>query len=271
MNPRAGTLLDRDLVARISPSSLLFYSGNVHSQFGQDGILAEIFRRTGIATGYFVEFGAWDGIHLSNCRFLYEKGWRGLFIEANPARFAELQAVYRDSSDVALMNAIVGAPRLRVSGKPLSTLLEEGRIEASAVTFVSIDVDGPDLEIFLELGFRPPVILIEGGFNFSPFLTKQISPQIAWRNIQQPLAVIVAAAKSRGYTPVCFYQDTYLVRDDLVGSNGKDAATLYADAWNFATFGHRQFLLSRRADNPVIRQIEEEFFGRFCPNPLDYA
>ncbi len=38
------------------------------------------------------------------------------------------------------------------------------------VTVVSIDVDGPDLEIFSEIGFNPAVILLEGGFNFSRIL-----------------------------------------------------------------------------------------------------
>ncbi len=43
---------------KVSSNSLLHYYGNVHSQRGQDGILAEIFRRMNISKGTFVEFGA---------------------------------------------------------------------------------------------------------------------------------------------------------------------------------------------------------------------
>ena len=46
---------------------LLAHAADVWSSTGNDGIIAEIFRRLGRSTGTFVEFGAWDGVHLSNC------------------------------------------------------------------------------------------------------------------------------------------------------------------------------------------------------------
>ena len=57
-------------------------------------------------------------------------------------------------------------------GSRLSDLLLENLVEPASVTFVSIDVDGVDLEIFENLGCTPPVILIEGGFNFTPYLAR---------------------------------------------------------------------------------------------------
>jgi len=42
------------------------YAKNVHSQNGEDGIIEEILKRLDIKNGYVCEFGAWDGIHLSN-------------------------------------------------------------------------------------------------------------------------------------------------------------------------------------------------------------
>lgn len=57
------------------------YKANIHSQNGEDGILAEIFLRMGIAAGTSCEFGAADGYWLSNTRALVERGWRGLFYE----------------------------------------------------------------------------------------------------------------------------------------------------------------------------------------------
>lgn len=233
-------VLDRELVAQIHPESLLFYYGNIHSQRGQDGILAEIFRRLGIRRGRFVEFGSWDGLFLSNSRFLYEKGWGGAFIEADEKRFRSLRARYADG-DVVCINSMVGAPKQGVQGAQLAELLKQHGVDPSTVSFVSIDVDGRDLEIFLDMGFRPSVVLMEGGFNFSPHYDRRVPDEIAWANVQQPLAVIVADTAQAGYVPVCFYQDTFLVREDLAGRFQRfDAMSLYRDAYCFMPVDYRK-------------------------------
>lgn len=265
----AGQMLDPDSVARIDPGSLLFYFGNVHSQRGQDGILAEIFRRIGIKAGSFVEFGAWDGVYLSNCRFLFERGWGGAFIEGDADKHLELGRLYRDYRNVKTINAMVGAPGL--PGEQLDALLQKAGLDPAGVDFVSIDVDGPDLEIFQAMTFSPAVILLEGGFNFSPDLQKALPCEVARRNMQQPLQVIVSAASKRGYRAVCFYQDTYLVREDLAAPfTVLDARALYADAFHFMPDGYRKGLLELRAASPVIRKYESEFFGHFSADPLAY-
>lgn len=258
-------LLDPAEVARIDPDSLLFYYGNIHSQAGQDGILAEIFRRLRISSGTFVEFGAWDGIYLSNCRLLYEKGWDGVFIEADFAKYQTLCSNYGEK--VVCINAMVGMEQ----GDRLADLLQQSGVAPDSVTFVSIDVDGPDLEIFANLGFAPPVILIEGGFNFSPHLEERIPNDVAAQNIQQPLAVIHATAASLGYVPVCFYQDSYLVRRDLASVFGtKNTADLFRDAFCFMPIGFRRWLLNMRANSSVVRDYESRFFGNFSADPLAY-
>ena len=55
--------------------ALLDHAHDVHSQFGEDGVLAELLRRLGIERGWCCEFGAYDGVHLSNTRLLLEQGW----------------------------------------------------------------------------------------------------------------------------------------------------------------------------------------------------
>lgn len=42
-------------------AGLLSYRKNIHSQNGEDGILAEILWRLKISRGWFCEVGAWDG------------------------------------------------------------------------------------------------------------------------------------------------------------------------------------------------------------------
>jgi len=51
------------------PESLATFGRNVHSQNGEDGIIAEVLRRiseTHELSRWCVEFGAWDGVYLSN-------------------------------------------------------------------------------------------------------------------------------------------------------------------------------------------------------------
>ena len=43
-------------------------------------LIKAIFDILKINNGNFVEFGAWDGVHNSNARILFQNGWKGLFI-----------------------------------------------------------------------------------------------------------------------------------------------------------------------------------------------
>src|SRR4051812_3955751 len=72
--------------------TLLRFAQNKYSQNGEDGILEEIFRRMDIGQGWFVEFGAANGIRLSNSYALVEKSWKGVDIEGEHSSYLELKA-----------------------------------------------------------------------------------------------------------------------------------------------------------------------------------
>ena len=67
-----------------------------YSQFGEDLILLDFFNKTKLNKGFFFEFGAWDGIYLSNCRLFYEQGWNGCFVESDEKKFADLKKNYHN-------------------------------------------------------------------------------------------------------------------------------------------------------------------------------
>ena len=55
-----------------------------HSQNGEDGIIEELLNRLQIKSGWVCEFGAWDGIHLSNTFNLVKtKKFASLFLFFN--------------------------------------------------------------------------------------------------------------------------------------------------------------------------------------------
>lgn len=46
------------------------YFRTVYSQFGEDGILEAILKKLNTENNYYVEFGAGNGIHISNTAYL---------------------------------------------------------------------------------------------------------------------------------------------------------------------------------------------------------
>jgi hypothetical protein len=245
-------LNDREYRKKIQKNSLLNYFGNIYSQRGQDGILQEIFRRLDISQGVFVEFGAWDGVYLSNSRFLFEKGWAGIFIEGNEHKFTTLKKNYDKYDDIILINRMV-----EIEGSnSLSSLLSQ--YNTKKIDLLSIDIDGYDLEILASIensNIRPTVIVIEGGSNFSPYLEKKIPIEIANNNIQQPLAVITSVAKNLGYIPICFHQDLYLVLNtyqNLFNNISLEPVDLFFDSWNFSEHNHRKFVIDNHNNNKLF-------------------
>lgn len=131
---------------------------NAFSQAGEDGVLAEIFDRLNIAQGSFCEFGAWDGQHLSNTFAFYNKGWNGVYIEGNEARFADLtRNITRPGTDNF-------CAWVRTEGvTSLDALLAKSHVAKTGVLdLLSIDIDSDDLAIWKSLkNFRPKVVIIE--------------------------------------------------------------------------------------------------------------
>jgi len=66
------------------------YSRDVYSQNGEDGIIEELLKRLNINNGWVCEFGAWDGIYLSNTFNLVEKGFNAVFIEGDVNKYNDL-------------------------------------------------------------------------------------------------------------------------------------------------------------------------------------
>lgn len=143
---------------------------NVHSQFGEDGILEECLRRLGRSTGgWCVEFGAWDGKYLSNTfNLIQEKSYSAVVIEADPQKFHQLQRTFFNLKRVITKNAWVGIG----SEDGLDRLLADTGIPAD-FDLLSIDVDGMDYHIWDAMqGYRPKIVVIEfnptiaNGFEF---------------------------------------------------------------------------------------------------------
>lgn len=163
------TILYRDLAHYYKPytKNLNKYVHNVNSQHGEDGILKRLFELVGTTSKYAVEFGGWDGIYLSNIRNLItEAGFRGLFIEGDKEKAAELVNNYRDYPGVSCVEAYVGFKE----NKKLDDILRENSAPES-IDLISIDIDGYDYHVWDSLqNYRSRIIVIE----YNPTISNDI-------------------------------------------------------------------------------------------------
>ena len=71
------------------------YAKNIFSQNGDDGIIEKIFEHLKINDGVVVEFGAWDGIYLSNVYNLWKnKNFSALLIESDEGKANEMLGMF---------------------------------------------------------------------------------------------------------------------------------------------------------------------------------
>jgi len=185
---------------------------NKYSQNGEDGILEALTERIGLINGYFVEFGAWDGRRYSNCCYLYEKGWKGCFIEANPARFRSLVANFPDKS-ILKLNVFV-----EEEGKnSLDHILASQGV--SHLDMLSVDIDSDDLAVWEGVRqYLPKILIIEYNPTI-PFDTRYKNPK--GKPYGNSGLSILEASNHKGYGLIEGTQTNLIfVRNEIIDDSG---------------------------------------------------
>lgn len=138
------------------PQRLARFEHQVYSQNGEDGILAEIFRRIGVSTRYFVEIGVGDGLE-NNTVHLLSRGWAGIWMEGS----SKSAAVIRRE-----LNRLIGSKKLTliesfITRENVSSLLEQAGVPAD-IDLLSIDIDRNTFYIWEALAdYKPRVVVVE--------------------------------------------------------------------------------------------------------------
>ncbi len=188
----------------IKQLSFLEYRYNVYSQNGEDGIIAHIFEIIGFKSYYAVEFGAWDGIHLSNIRNLVLKhDMSALFIEGNQEKAKEGIQNYQDFPKVKFAIEYVGINKY----KRLDDIFYANNVPSN-IDILSIDIDGWDYWVWDSLeSYRPRVVIVE--FNPSMYRDRVIiSPSDEKTRTGSSARAFVELGVQKGYELLC-----------IVGSN----------------------------------------------------
>ena len=120
-----------------------------YSQGGEDGVLLRIFEKIGVRHRYFVEFGAWDGLQLSNTANLrLNHGWSGLLLEGS------------DRADGILVQ------RAHVDAENIESLFREYDVPPD-FDLLSIDIDGNDYWVWKAIeSYSPSVVIVEYNIFF---------------------------------------------------------------------------------------------------------
>lgn len=213
------------------PSTLQRFRRSIYSQNGEDGVIAELLRRLGVASGWFCEFGAWDGRYGSNCYALLSRGWSGVMIEGEPARFIALQRLAnRYRGRVHAIEAFVS----HQPGSPesLDHLLARTPIPPN-FEVLSIDIDGWDYQVWRTLEtYRPSIVIIEIDSSIPPGL------ELIHGNGQNTsFSAMLKLGQEKGYRLVAHTGNMIFVRADhiekvrLPASEIADPERLFVPEW----------------------------------------
>jgi hypothetical protein len=214
-------------------SSLLQYAANRYSQNGEDGIVAELLKRLQIKRGWFVEFGAWDGKHMSNTYALAEDGWQGVYIEGEPDRFEDLlKTVQQFSGRLHAINAFVAAEGVGNLDELLATTPLPKEFE-----LLSIDIDSFDWWVWKSLqNYSPQIVIIEINSSF-PLGRKYVQKPDDPKGRGSSFSSMLELGREKGYSLVCHTGNMIFVRDDLVAQlklpeeELADPEHLFMDTW----------------------------------------
>lgn len=178
-----------------SSTWLLEHKRDVYSQTGEDGIIEKILEIISDNDKWCVEFGAWDGLFMTNTRHLIEsKEYSAVLIEADKNKFGDLQRNYSHRNNVISINKFVWFGEHDNLDQILSTTPVPYDFD-----LLSIDIDGNDYHVWKAISkYRPKVIVIE----YNPTIPSHIQfVQPADPSLNQGASILslVELGKGKGY------------------------------------------------------------------------
>jgi len=217
------------------------FAADVYSQTGEEGIIAKALSLLPAKDRWCVEFGAWDGRHLSNTYHLVESDqYNVVLIEGDKTKYDALCAEYPFQKQAFFANTFVGW----TADDGLDSILSKYAIPQD-FDFLSIDIDGNDFHVWKAVEkYRPKLVLIE----FNPTSSNRfnyVQPPDPARNTSNSPAPLVALGKSKGYELIC-----------VVGPN-----LLFVDERYFSAFGIPDNSLEVMRDEDEVAKLFLGFDG----------
>jgi hypothetical protein len=178
-----------------SSTWLLEYKRDVYSQTGEDGVIEKVLETIPVNDKWCVEFGAWDGLFLTNTRNLIESsGYSAVLIEADTNKFSDLRRNYSHRDNIITINKTVGFG----NDDNLDRILAATPVPHD-FDLLSIDIDGNDYHVWKSIvAYTPKVIVVE----YNPTIPTNVEfVQIADQSVTHgsSLRSLVALGREKGY------------------------------------------------------------------------
>ena len=129
-----------------------------YSQADEELVLLKLINKYGTTNRFCVEFGAADGVWLSNTKALRDSGWQSALFDLDPPTSSDVikaQITYENVNQVFKRHNVPEHPDV-----------------------ISIDVDGQDFWIwkYMDSKYEPRYLVIEFNMMWSPMFSKVVSP-----------------------------------------------------------------------------------------------
>jgi hypothetical protein len=190
---------------------MIKYSTNTYSQFGEDGIIAEVMRRLGITKGTCCEFGANDGKFCSNTLHLLKQGWTGYMIEGSIEYGGQLVENVKGLEVSALFSYVTPA--------------NVNWLVPANLDLLSIDCDGPDAGIWEAYNGRAKMVIIEINSSLPPAEDHFSIEKGANYSYMRRLG------ERKGYTLLCHTGNMVFVLNEYAELFEKDIDTTFNTSW----------------------------------------
>lgn len=204
----------------LNNKKLNIFEYQVYSQYGEDGIINEIFSRLQITEGYFVEFGVETGLECNTTNLLINN-WIGLWIEGCEASFNQITNIFQNEIESNRLKVI----NKYVTKDNIERLLKESEVPTD-FDILSIDIDYNDYHIWDSIkSFKPKVVVIEYNAVLRPpteYVVKYNEDGnhgIFTSHFGASLYSLELLAKEKGYSLVgCSFSgvNAFFIRDDFL-------------------------------------------------------
>lgn len=223
------------------------------STFDEQAIIRRYLGMLQPALPWAVDIGAGDGRTASNTFALFLAGWRGLAVEADPQRFAQLAAAYQHLKRVALV-------RCRVTPDNVCGLLRSHGVPRD-FTLLSLDIDSYDYFVLERLlaEFRPLLLCAEINETIPP----PVRFAVKWdpdfhptgdHFYGQSLSQLAALGDRHGYALAeLHYVNAFLIRRDACPAPALTPDDAYRRG--YADRGDRLEKLPWNADMEPLQQM----------------